>query len=450
MSAAVLGAALGAALAGALGERLGRRRALLLADAAFALGAAAQGAAQGVAALLLGRALVGLGVGVASAVVPLFIAECAPQASRGGLVTVNVMFITGGQLVAYASNLAFARLAGNWRWMLGAAALPALAQAAGLCFVPESPRWLMRCGGRRHEAADALARLREPDEARRELEAIEKELTDEAERVTGEEQTLLADVAGGRVHRVRPAWSELFSSPEARYALFVAAGLQAFQQLVGINTGMPTKARLLAGSAMLDCQSDTALAVMYYSAQILRLAGVGDNETALQYGLVISAGNVVGTVVGLLLIDRLGRRPLALWSLAGCFASLCVLALSFHAPRPDGALAFAGLCGYILCFSPGMGPVPWAVQSEVFPPRMRSAGTGVATFVNWAFNFAVAQTFLSMVDGIGKAGTFACFAGLTAVAFAFVLCAVPETKGLSLDEVTHLLRACARGRSLRP
>lgn len=243
VSAAVGGAATGAALAGTLGERFGRQRALLCADALFMAGALAMAGATGVYSLLAGRVLVGLGVGVASAVVPLYIAECAPTRSRGALVTANTLMITSGQLVAYVSNIFFARAMrgdARWRWMLGIAALPAAAQSVGLLLLPESPRWLAR-RGRAREAALALARLRDPDEAREELEAIEQELDDE-EHVPrlGEERSLLDGGRSGRSRR--RAWSELFARAENRYALVVAAGLQAFQQLVGINTVMCVRA----------------------------------------------------------------------------------------------------------------------------------------------------------------------------------------------------------------
>lgn len=217
--------------------------------------------------------------------------------------------------------------------------------------------------------------------------------------------------------------------------------LQAFQQFTGINT------------------------VMYYSPTIVQMAGFQSNKLALLLSLIVAGMNATGTVVGIYLIDRFGRRRLALTSLFGVIISLLVLSTSFFFKTLDsvsgvcesfalnnsckstgsGWFAVVGLALYIAFFSPGMGPVPWAVNSEIYPEAYRGMCSGMSATVNWVSNLIVAQTFLSVAAAVGTAATFLMLAGVAVLAFVFVMVYVPETKGLSFEQVERLWKERAWG-----
>lgn len=213
--------------------------------------------------------------------------------------------------------------------------------------------------------------------------------------------------------------------------------MQAFQQFTGINT------------------------VMYYSPTIVQMAGFSSNQLALLLSLIVAAVNAAGTIVGIYLIDRCGRRMLVLSSLAGVFISLLMLGGAFSLQSSNlasglcsngacrtsyGWLAVVGLALYILFFSPGMGPVPWTVNSEIYPEAYRGICGGMSATVNWVSNLIVAQTFLSIVGSVGTSVTFFIIAGISVLAFMFVVVFVPETKGLSFEQMDRLWRDRAWGR----
>lgn len=210
--------------------------------------------------------------------------------------------------------------------------------------------------------------------------------------------------------------------------------VQAFQQFTGINT------------------------VMYYSPTIVQMAGFHSNELALQLSLIVAGLNAAGTVLGIYLIDHAGRKKLALYSLGGVIASLIILSVSFFYQSSStttnqndlyGWLAVVGLALYIAFFSPGMGPVPWAVNSEVYPQEYRGMCGGMSATVNWISNLIVAQSFLSIAEAAGTGPTFLLLAIIAVIAFLFVVFLVPETKGLTFDEVELLWRERAWGKNPR-
>ncbi|KAJ0972999.1 hypothetical protein J5N97_020958 [Dioscorea zingiberensis] len=419
VSMALVGAMIGAAGGGWVNDAYGRKRATILADVVFAVGSLVMCAAPDPYVLIFGRFLVGLGVGVASVTAPVYIAELSPSEIRGGLVSTNVLMITGGQFLSYLVNLAFTEIGGTWRWMLGVAALPAIIQCLLMLFLPESPRWLyMR--NKKAKAITALAKIYDPDRLEEEID-------------------LLSDVYVEPGNSV--SYFDVFKSKEIRLAFFTGAGLQVFQQFTGINT------------------------VMYYSPTIVQMAGFSSNQLALLLSLIVAAMNMAGTVVGIYLIDRCGRRRLALTSLSGVIVSLFILSGAFLLQSSSarsgicGSLNTQGSCGgtnlgwfavlglalYIASFSPGMGPVPWAVNSEIYPETYRGVCGGMSATVNWFSNLIVAQTFLSVVALIGTAGTFLILAGIAIVAFAFIIFFVPETMGLSFEQVERLWKDKAWG-----
>ncbi|KAJ4756455.1 Inositol transporter 1 [Rhynchospora pubera] len=404
VSMAVVGAMIGAAAGGWVNDAYGRKKATLLADVLFIIGSFVMCIAPDPNILILGRLFVGVGVGIASVTAPVYIAEAAPSEIRGGLVATNVLMITGGQFLSYLVNLSFTEVPGTWRWMLGVAAIPAVVQFILMIFLPESPRWLYM-KDKKSKAIAVLENIYDSDRLQEEID----QLADASNKDSQSGKTV--------------SYFDVLKSKEIRLAFFTGAGLQAFQQFTGINT------------------------VMYYCPTIVQMAGFSSKQLALLLSLIVAAMNAVGTIIGILLIDKCGRRLLALVSLSGVFASLLILSYAFSLqPKTLGAtlgsgagwLAIVGLVLYIAFFSPGMGPVPWAVNSEIYPEAYRGVCGGMSATVNWISNFIVAQTFLSVVGLVGTRGTFLIFAGVSVLAFLFVLLFVPETKGLTFEQVERI------------
>ncbi|XP_076956080.1 inositol transporter 1-like [Bidens hawaiensis] len=405
VSMALLGAMIGAAAGGWLNDVQGRKTATLVADVIFALGAFVMAAAPDPYFLIFGRLLVGLGVGIASVTAPMYIAEAAPSEIRGGLVSTNVLMITGGQFLSYLVNLGFTEVRGTWRWMLGIAAVPAILQFLLMLLLPESPRWLYK-NRSSSEAVATLSKIYDPDRLKDELQYLSAALEEEQR--------------GGNSVRYR----DVFRIKEIRLAFVAGAGLQAFQQFTGINT------------------------VMYYSPTIVQMAGFGSNQLALQLSLIVALMNAAGTIVGIYLIDHVGRRQLALSSLTGVILSLVLLSVAFFLESSGhtniGWVAVLGLVLYISSFAPGMGPVPWTVNSEIYSESYRGICGGMSATVNWVSNLIVAQSFLSVADAVGTGVTFLILAGIAVAAVGFVVVFVPETKGLTFEEVEKLWRERAR------
>ncbi|KAK1591961.1 hypothetical protein Q3G72_016697 [Acer saccharum] len=410
VSMALVGAIIGAASGGWINDAYGRKKATLLADIIFTAGSIVMAAAPDPYVLILGRLLVGLGVGIASMTAPVYIAEASPSEVRGGLVGTNVLMITGGQFISYLVNLAFTEVPGTWRWMLGVSAVPAIIQFICMLFMPESPRWLFMKSDK-DKAIAVLAKIY--DLARLEDEVDHLYAAEEEERQ--------------KKNTVR--YWDVFKSKEVRLAFLAGGGLQAFQQFTGINT------------------------VMYYSPTIVQMAGFQSNQLALLISLAVAGTNAAGSIVGIYCIDHFGRKKLALSSLSGVIVSLLILAGAFFGESSGssnslyGLLAVIGLALYIACFSPGMGPVPWTVNSEIYPEQYRGVCGGMSATVNWISNLIVSQTFLSVADAVGTGTTFLIFAGIAVAAFVFVAVFVPETKGLTFQEVEQIWKQRAWGSS---
>ncbi|KAL3366962.1 hypothetical protein AABB24_011602 [Solanum stoloniferum] len=406
---ALVGAMIGAAAGGWINDYFGRKKATLSADVVFLLGSVVMAAAPDPYILILGRLLVGLGVGVASVTAPVYIAEASPSEIRGGLVSTNVLMITGGQFLSYLVNLAFTEIPGTWRWMLGVAGVPAAIQFVLMLFLPESPRWLYMKKDK-SEAATVLAKIYDPYRLEEEIDQLATALEEE------------------RLRKQAVSYLDVFRKKEIRLAFFAGAGLQAFQQFTGINT------------------------VMYYSPTIVQMAGFKSNQLALLLSLIVALMNAMGTVVGIYLIDHFGRKKLALTSLSGVIVSLILLAVAFILQSSTsgnvgayGWIAVIGLALYIAFFAPGMGPVPWTVNSEIYPESYRGMCGGMSATVNWISNLIVAQSFLSLAEAVGTGVTFLILAGIAVMAFVFVTVFVPETKGLSFEEMEKIWKEKAWG-----
>ncbi|HYA26262.1 MAG TPA: sugar porter family MFS transporter [Terriglobales bacterium] len=384
-----VGIALAGALAGALvggycSDRWGRRIILLGTGAGFGAFAVLSGLATGLITFSVARFFVGMCIGIASLVTPLYLSEISPARIRGALVSLNQLAITVGISAAYFVDY---RLAAhrNWRWMFISAVFPALVLILGMIVLPESPRWLARAG-HHDRALKGFRRLGRGAEADAELEDVERGLAQEQE-----------------------AFASLLQ-PGFRTALFVGIGLALFQQITGINT------------------------VIYYSPEILRLSGYPTAKAAILAAAIIGIVNVAVTVVAILLVDRVGRRLLLLLGTAGMAASLTLVGSAFRGHGGVASTLYA-MIAYIVCFGIGLGPVVWLLISEIYPTKIRGRAMSIATLTVWGSNWIVASTFLSLLHGLGPPTTFWIYAMICVLAFVFCFFFVPETKGKSLEEI---------------
>ena len=383
----LLGAVAGAMLSGYLAGAIGRRPTKIVSGCVFAIAAIWSALSPDVWTLICARFVLGISVGTASFVSPMYIGEMVPRSIRGGLVSFNQLMITSGILVAYIVDFALKGVTDNWRWMLGLGAIPGIALAVGMFLLPESPRWLVE-QDRVDDARRVLQRARRADEVDDELEEIEE------------------------VARSSSGVRELLG-PRVRPMLIVGLGLAIFQQVVGINT------------------------VIYFAPTIFKFAGVS-TSSAIGDTVFVGVTNVVFTIVAVLLLDRVGRRVLLLAGTAGLTVALVGLGLFFQIAAVKshaGWLALASLIFYIASFAVGLGPVFWLMIAEVFPLKIRGAAMSVCTVANWGFNFLVSFTFLQLVSTAGKGGAFFLYAGLGVLAVLFFAWKVPETRGRSLEEI---------------
>ncbi len=404
-SIALAGAAGGAAVAGLLADRFGRRPILIATALVFVAGAIVSAIADSLVLLLIGRLLVGIGIGGASMLTPLYLSEIAPAKERGALVSFNQLAVTLGILASYLVGYGFAA-SGAWRWMLGLGGVPGVVLAASMLLLPETPRWL---AGHGHidRARAALLRLR-----------------GSGTNVDEEVRQLRADL---KTDTQRKPESRLGHSA-ARLPLIVGIGLAVFQQVTGINT------------------------VIYFAPVIFQASGLSSASASILATAGIGVVNVLLTMVAIWLVDRVGRRVLLLTGLAGMCISLCTLATAFLLGTGAvlGWLTAASLAAYVGFFAIGLGPVFWLLISEIFPLAIRGRGMSAATIANWVANLVVALTFLQLVDLLGRPGVFFAYAFLTAGAFLFARALVPETKGLNLEAVEALWERRASKTSAEP
>ncbi len=399
-----LGAMVGALVAGGLADRLGRRRAVLAAAVLFVIGAVIESAAPGVPILVIGRLVVGFGVGVASVAAPLYAAEMAPAHLRGRFVSTYQLAITIGIFIAYLVDELLS--SGDvWRLMLGLSAVPAVLLLLAMWPSKDSPVWLAK-QGRRGEAEASLRRVRGDDaDVTDELAAIDESLNEE-----------------------RASWGEVFAR-RWRAPLVIGVGLAVLQQLTGIN------------------------AVIYYADKIFAAAGfssAGAQTAATTWS--IGAVNVLFTFVAVAWVDKLGRRPLLFAGLIGMGISLTTIAICFanlnhvtihssaaeNTPTDTGVIMLLAMMVFIGSFAFSLGPVVWTVINEIYPSSVRGRGVAVATAVNWFSAWVVTQFFLSLTNLLGESGTFGLFAFMCVVGFFFVKRFVPETKGLTLDDIQEM------------
>jgi major inositol transporter-like SP family MFS transporter len=402
VSSLLIGAAFGALIGGRIADGLGRKRSLMVCAALFFLGAVGTATAPSLVPMIGARIVLGLAVGAASAVVPLFLAEMSPAQRRGRIVTINELMIVTGQLIAFIVNAGLDRWYDGpsvWRWMLAIAAVPAVLLFVGMMTLPDSPRWYA-LKGRLDDTRRVLELTRPPAEAEAEFASV----VEHAERDLAEDK--------GK------AWNDLKAYVWMRRIVFVGIGLAVVQQATGINTAI------------------------YYAPTILQSTGLG-TSAALVATIAVGVISVTMTLVGIVLLGHINRRPLLITGFSGVAASQAALALCFLLPestlRSYLVLAFmVSFVGFVQCF---IGIGVWLLLSEIFPMAIRGFAMGIAVFVLWTVNATISQVFPKLVEAAGASATFSIFVLINILSIVFVARCVPETRGRTLEELEDEFRA---------
>ena len=385
-----VGGLFGTLIAGPLADNFGRKLVVALSALVFILGVLSILVAHGFILLMIGRILLGTGVGLVAVAVPLYAVELAPTKYRGRAVTIFQLLLTSGIVLAYFIGLLF-QSSHDWRAMFAIVLIPAAILLLGTFVLPQSPRFLVSKGNE-NEAREILLRTRPEHEAEHDLQ----EIHDSFKHTTG-------------------TWKELFSKRLA-FALFIAGSIAILQQLTGINS------------------------FLQYAPLMLKNAGLGSLSILGSLGITIL--NLIITIIGMSLIDRIGRKPLLLGGLIGIIiGELFLGSLQFFhlAAQTKGILSLIGLLIFILGYAIGPGVVVWLAMSELFPTRDRGKGLAVCLFLNSLGSTLVATSFLTLSHNIGIGNVYFLGAFFTLLYFFIAKFGLPETKGHSLEEIQHTM-----------
>ncbi|KCZ50414.1 sugar porter family MFS transporter [Hyphomonas pacifica] len=407
----LLGCAVGAALAGSLSDAFGRRTMMIAAAICFIISAWGSGVSGSSAEFVVYRVIGGLAVGAASVMSPAYISEVAPAKYRGRLSSIQQVAIISGLFIAFLSNYLIAQATGGsalnewllgyegWRWMFWVELLPAIFFLVALLFIPESPRFLVAQGSS-ERARSVLTRLAGARAAKRKVDEIEESLANDH----------------------KPSIRDALGKFGFRPIVWVGIGLAVFQQLVGINV------------------------VFYYGAVLWQAVGFSEGD-ALLINVISGAVSIIAVIIALLLIDRIGRKPLLWVGSVGMTVTLATVTFCFsQAVRVDGVVSLPGSYGliallaanaYVMFFNASWGPVMWVALGEMFPNQVRGAGLAVSGFAQWIANFAITMTFPIMLAtaGVGLTGAYGFYAICALISVFFVVWAVKETKGLELEDM---------------
>ncbi|MGB5283488.1 MAG: sugar porter family MFS transporter, partial [Polyangiales bacterium] len=398
-----LTATLAMMVSGPLSDRLGRRPVLKIAAVLFAISAVASAVAPSFIALVAARMLGGFGVGAALIIAPMYIAEIAPATMRGRMVSFNQLNIVVGISAAFFTNYLILRFGQsdlawaealrlgewNWRWMLGVEALPAIFYFLALFAVPESPRWLVM-NGKDEDARRVLEKVTDSVQAEADIGAVKASL--QAEQSTE-----------------RAALRDLFR-PTMRRVLVIGVLVAILQQITGINS------------------------VFFYAPMIFEQSGIGTDASFMQ-AVLVGLVNLVFTVLAILFIDRLGRRPLLGAGLAGIAVCMLLLSYGFASADINPKIILVGILGFVASFAMSLGPVMWVLFSELFPNRVRGLAISFVGLINSAFSFLVQLVFPWELENFGNSVTFLIYGLFAIVGLIVVMRLLPETKGKSLEEL---------------
>ncbi len=401
VSVALVGCIVGVAFSGELADRMGRKKPLLLSAVLFVLSALGCAVAPSLSLIIVARFLGGVGIGIASNVVPLYISEIAPAKSRGRLITYYQFALTFGILVAYLTNAGLVKYAFThtsetatgfaasfyttevWRAMLGLGCIPAVLFLLGLFMVPESPRWLFQ--------------QNRVDKANQVLEAL------------GIEQDIKESVPSSNKENETASYKELFS-PRWRRALLIGVLLPLFSQFSGIN------------------------AIIYYGPSILSNAGISLDNSLLSQ-VIFGAANMLFTLIAIWKVDSAGRRPLYLAGTAGAAISLLCTGICFAVGATGTIWLLISVLLFLACFAFSIGPLKFVIAAEIFPNKIRGRAMAISIMVMWVADTIVGQLTPVLLKEIGTAATFYAFAAFCVIAFVTVYKLLPETKGKSLEEI---------------
>ncbi|HTS98838.1 MAG TPA: sugar porter family MFS transporter [Streptosporangiaceae bacterium] len=411
VAGASLGAAAGALVAGPLTDHFGRKILLITDASIYAVGAILSAVTVNAGMLLASRTLIGLAIGADSAIATAYIAEFAPRSRRGQLSIIQQWMITVGILVSYLVAVVVLKSApgsaggADWRLILGLGGVPAIIAVALRSKMPESPRWLM-LHGRYDDTRQAFGRLG--------MEVTEDEVRQAAAELSGQE----------RDRRRKTQWTA-----GVRRALLVVCVFFIFQQITGINVPFYYGPTILA-----------SFFVSGHNAVSAAVAGV-------EVTAILGAVNVVATYFAFKWIDKVGRRPLAIWGYAGMTAFILFAAagVAFLTDIPKTVVVMVGFSFFITSFAIGVGGTGWLIQGEVFPTAVRGRAAAIGACVDWLANYALIEAFPVWHNSIGLAWVMVCFAVLCVVAIGFVSRFLPETKGLSVEEAVRVFEREAAG-----
>ena len=390
VSSVLIGAVIGAATNGILADIFGRKKIIIATAIIFIIGSIACAFAPNIIILILSRIFVGFAVGIVNFVVPLYLSEVSPKNLRGTLVSLYQCAITSGILFSYLINATFAHAVYNWRWMLFAGVVPGLVLLIGMLFLHDTPRWLV-IKGRDNEAKEVL-------------------------------QTIEPDIdADNEIFNIRKTLQETKSNNKLKFEkwmimpFIVGFGIMFAQICTGINT------------------------IIYYAPTIFKFAGFDSNISAIYVTVGIGFVNFLMTFVAIYFTDRLGRKPLLYIGLTGVMLSLLLLGSAFAFSSMFNfdlkILSVISLLTYIISFAMSLGPIGWVIVSEVFPLKIRGLAMSLCTVANFGFNFFVVASFPVLMHRFGGAITFWMFAFVSLLCLIFVYYFVPETKGISLEQI---------------
>ncbi|KAM1030740.1 hypothetical protein ACFX2J_034374 [Malus domestica] len=409
---------IGSALAGRTSDWIGRRYTIVLAGTIFFIGAILMGLAPNYAFLMFGRFVAGVGVGYALMIAPVYTAEISPASFRGFLTSFPEVFVNIGILLGYVSNYAFSKLPIhlNWRVMLGVGAFPSVVLAIGVLAMPESPRWLVMQG----RLGDAKRVLQKTSES---IEECQLRLDDIKGAAGIPKQSNDDIVQVSKRSHGEGVWKELLvhPTPAVRHILIAALGIHFFEQSSGIDS------------------------VVLYSPRIFEKAGITSYDQKLLATVAVGVVKTICILVATVFLDKFGRRPLLLTSVAGMVLSLTCLGAGLTiVDQHHGKITWA----IVLCitmvllnvafFSIGLGPITWVYSSEIFPLQLRAQGCSMGVAVNRVTSGVISMTFISLYKAITIGGAFFLYAGIAALGWVFFYTLYPETQGRTLEDMEVL------------
>ncbi|HJR10260.1 MAG TPA: sugar porter family MFS transporter [Rhodanobacteraceae bacterium] len=402
VSSMTIGAAAGAALAAWLSKHSGRKRSLVFSGSLFVIGSLFCAAAWSPDALIGARFVLGLAIGIAAFTAPLYLAEIAPPDRRGAMISTYQLMITIGIFVAFLSDTGFSYIE-SWRWMLGVIAIPGALFLLGVLRLPESPRWLVL----KQRDADAHAVL---------------------EKLRGDPDTVRSEVADIKEQLRTPqqGWLLFLQNRNFRRSVGLGIALQVVQQLTGINV------------------------VMYYAPRIFADMGYA-TSAQMWFTAIVGLTNVLATFIAIGFVDKAGRKPILYAGFVVMAIGLGVVGWLMHmgmATQPERLLAIAMLLLFVVGFACSAGPLVWTLCSEIQPLKGRDFGIGVSTVTNWVLTGIVTLTFLTLLNNFGRANTFWLYAAFNAAFLLFTWALVPETKGVTLEQIERKLMDGERLRNI--